>query len=108
MSKSTIGIAIFIRKTMNADYSVGRTQRINTLFTGLQIMLNHYLQILRIQYHEVIHIPYANSVHGKLISASDYVNLLWGLGKNILHVRISWNRFTIMKGSLHAEQMAGL
>ena len=71
-------------------------------------MLNHYLQILRIQYHEVDHIPYANSVHGKLISASDYVNLLWGLGKNILHVRISWDRFTIMKGSLHAEQMASL
>ena len=71
-------------------------------------MLNHYLQILRIQYHEVVHIPYANSVHGKLISASDYVNLLWDLGKNILHVRISWDRFTIMKGSLHAEQMAGL
>jgi len=71
-------------------------------------MLNHYLQILRIQYHEVVHIPYANSVHGKLISASDYVNLLWDLGKNILHVRISWDRFTIMKGSLHAEQTAGL
>ena len=71
-------------------------------------MLNHYLQILRIQYHEVVHIPYANSVHGKLISASDYVNLLWGLSKNILHVRISWDRFTIMKGSLHAEQMADL
>ena len=71
-------------------------------------MLNHCLQILRIQYHEVVHTPYANSVHRKLISASDYVNLLWGLGKNILHVRISWNRFTIMEGSLHAEQMAGL
>ena len=71
-------------------------------------MLNHCLQILRIQYHEVVHIPYANSVHRQLISASDYVNLLWGLGKNILHVRISWNRFAIMKGSLHAEQMAGL
>ena len=71
-------------------------------------MLNHYLQILRIQYHEVVHIPYANSVHGKLISGSDYVNLLWGLSKNILHVRIRWDRFTIMKGSLHAEQMADL
>jgi hypothetical protein len=71
-------------------------------------MLNHCLQILRIQYHEVVHIPYANSVHRQLISASDYVNLLWGLGKNILHVRISWNRSIIMKGSLHAEQMAGL
>ena len=32
MPKSTIGIAIFIRKTMNADYSVGRTQLINTFF----------------------------------------------------------------------------
>jgi hypothetical protein len=71
-------------------------------------MLNHYLQILRIQYHEVVHIPYANSVHGKLISASDYVNLLWGLGKNILHVRISWNRSIIMKESLRIKQMVGL
>ena len=71
-------------------------------------MLNHYLQILRIQYHEVVHIPYANSVHRQLISASDYVNLLWGLGKNILHVRISWNRSIIMKESLRIKQMVGL
>ena len=71
-------------------------------------MLNHYLQILRIQYHEAVHIPYANSVHGKLISASDYVNLLWGLGKNILHVRISWNRSIIMEESLRIKQMVGL
>ena len=71
-------------------------------------MLNHYLKILRIQYHEVVHISYANSVHGKLISASDYVNLLWGLGKNILHVRISWNRSIIMKESLRIKQMVGL
>ena len=71
-------------------------------------MLNHYLQILRIQYHEVVHIPYANSVHRQLISASDYANLLWGLGKNILHVRISWNRSIIMKESLRIKQMVGL